>query len=354
MERRGSGDPDGQRLRAMGQRQVRNLSRLVDDLLDVSRITEGKIALRRERADLRDILRSVVETARSQAVAQSQELRVEAPEAPVWVDGDVTRLEQIGINIVNNALKYTDPGGVISVALRTVAQDENGNADSGGVARLIVRDSGRGISHELLPQVFDLFVQGDVDPDRSGGGLGLGLTLVRRLVELHGGRVTAESGGPGQGSTFTVELPLATAPSAAAAADAVVARAYPAWSGNGALGRRVVLVDDNVDVVELLKELLESRGYAVDLAHDGEHGRELIMVLRPEVALVDLGLPKLDGFEVARQVRRAGVGPGTRLIALTGYGDPETRRRAVAAGFDEHLVKPLAFDTLDRLFVTPS
>ena len=220
---------------------------------------------------------------------------------------------------------------------------------------MVVSDNGRGIAAQLLPNIFDLFVQGDITIDRSEGGLGLGLTLVRRLTEMHGGQVQAASPGSGRGSTFTVQLPARTAIAEAHATDGPEAAGAIPHAPIGSVdsgdvtSRRIVLVDDNQDAALSLKDFLETCGHAVDIAHDGERGRDLILHERPHVAFVDLGLPKLDGFEVARQVRSAGLGHDTRLVALTGYGDPETRKRAAAAGFDAHLVKPVEMSELERL-----
>jgi two-component system, sensor histidine kinase len=342
MNRRPERDPEIERLGDIGRRQIRHLARMVDDLLDVSRITSNKVTLRRERHDLRRPLLAALDTARPLAEARGQTLQVTLPPATLLVDGDLTRLEQVFSNLLNNAVKYTDRGGRISVVLQRTA-NELGTP----LARVLVADNGRGISPALLPNVFDLFVQGEITIDRSEGGLGLGLTLVRRLVQMHDGRVEAQSPGPGQGSTFVVDLPalpleLGAEPQATRAGD-----------GSGAHtpsgGRRIVLVDDNEDALLSLKDFLETCGHAVDVAHDGVQGRDLILHERPHVAFVDLGLPKLDGFEVARQVRSAGLSAGTRLVALTGYGDPETRQRAVEAGFDAHVVKPVEISELERL-----
>ena len=339
------------RLGEIGRRQIRHLAHMVDDLLDVSRITSNKITLRREPLDLRRTLESALDGTRPLAEGRGQTLDVQLPDQPVMVEGDGTRLEQILSNLLHNAVKYTHDGGTIRVRLSRTQAEGTGTP----LAQVEITDNGRGIAAQLLPSIFDLFVQGDITIDRSEGGLGLGLTLVRRLAEMHGGQVLAASPGPGQGSTFTVLLPARTAQ--VELEEAVVARAAGAIpqapAGDSDSGetssRRIVLVDDNQDAALSLKDFLETCGHAVDIAHDGERGRDLILHERPHVAFVDLGLPKLDGFEVARQVRSAGLGQGTRLVALTGYGDPETRKRAAAAGFDAHLVKPVEMSELERL-----
>jgi two-component system OmpR family sensor kinase len=336
------------RLGEIGRRQIRHLAHMVDDLLDVSRITSNKITLRREPLDLRRSVESALDGTRSLAEARGQTLEVRIPGEPVMVEGDGTRLEQIFCNLLHNAVKYTHDGGVIRVELSRVQAEGTGTP----LAQLVVSDNGRGISPQLLPSIFDLFVQGDITIDRSEGGLGLGLTLVRRLTEMHGGQVRAASPGAGRGSTFTVQLPARVAQVEDAVIDSAQAAsgAVPqVVNGDEATSRRIVLVDDNQDAALSLKDFLETCGHAVDIAHDGERGRDLILHERPHVAFVDLGLPKLDGFEVARQVRSAGLGPDTRLVALTGYGDPETRKRAAAAGFDAHLVKPVEMSELERL-----
>jgi signal transduction histidine kinase/CheY-like chemotaxis protein len=339
------------RLGEIGRRQIRHLAHMVDDLLDVSRITTNKITLRREPLDLRRTLESALDGTRALAEARGQTLDVQLPDQPVVVVGDSTRLEQILSNLLHNAVKYTHDGGTIRARLSLTQAEGTGTQ----LAQVVVTDNGRGISAQLLPNIFDLFVQGDITIDRSEGGLGLGLTLVRRLAEMHGGQVLAASPGPGQGSTFTVQLPAQSAPvevhEAVAATEAGPIPQSPVSDSDSGetSSRRIVLVDDNQDAALSLKDFLETCGHAVDIAHDGERGRDLILHERPHVAFVDLGLPKLDGFEVARQVRSAGLGQGTRLVALTGYGDPETRKRAAAAGFDAHLVKPVEMSELERL-----
>ena len=305
---------DTTRARDIIARQVQHLTRLVDDLLDVSRVVAGKVVLRLQPVEL-------AETARRIAALHGGGRHVIAVDAtPVWASADPTRLEQILTNLMANAVKYTQPGGEIAVTV--------GREREGAVVR--VRDSGAGIRPELLPRVFDLFVQGDRSLERSGGGLGIGLTLVRHLVQLHGGTVEAGSEGPGRGSTFTVRLPvLAVAPTPADAASAPIAG--PA--------RRVLVVEDNDDARETLRNLLHLFGHEVHEARDGDTGVEEARRLAPDVALIDIGLPGIDGYEVARRIR-ADV-PRARLVAVTGYGQPDDLERARAAGFDAHLVKPL-------------
>jgi signal transduction histidine kinase len=304
--------------RAQGiiSRQVVQLGRVVDDLLDVSRVTSGKITLERQPLDLADLARRVATLIGDSAHTVS----VDAAE--VWVDGDPARLEQVVVNLLENALKYTPSGGAIRVLV----------APEGHDAVLSIRDSGVGIGPELLPRVFDLFVQGDHSLDRSKGGLGIGLTLVRRLVAQHGGTVTVASEGTGKGSTFTVRLPAVSRPPKPGAA-------APAPRSTGA--RRVLVIEDNDDSRHMLRELILLLGHEVYEAVDGVTGVSTALSLEPDLALVDVGLPGIDGYEVARRLREHPVGRRLRLVALTGYGLPEDRERARTAGFDLHLVKPV-------------
>ena len=306
-------------------RQVEHLARIVDDLLDVSRVVVGKVALRLQAVDLAELARRVA-TLHGGPAGARHAITVHA--TPAWVSGDPTRLEQILTNLLANAVKYTPAGGQITVAI----------GREGDRAVVSVRDTGAGIRADLLPRVFDLFVQGDRSLERTAGGLGIGLTLVRQLVELHGGTVGATSDGPDRGSTFTIRLPaLATTPGSD---DAV----RPVSSGPS---RRVLIIEDNEDAREMLRNLLQLSGHEVHEAGDGATGVEQARRVRPEAALIDIGLPGMDGYEVARRIR-ADL-PGTRLVALTGYGQPEDRDRALAAGFDVHLVKPVDPDQLERL-----
>ncbi len=326
------GGPALARSRDVIDRQVTHLARLVDDLLDVSRITRGKVALRREPVALAAVLARAVETARPLIDARGHTLTLDAGTDLPWLDADPTRLEQVVANLLNNAAKYTDEGGHITVRA----------AREGGEAVVRVRDTGAGIPGDVLPHVFDLFRQADRTLDRSQGGLGVGLTLVLQLVELHGGRVEAHSEGPGRGSEFVVRLPLPAelppvAPSAAAAAAPAAAAA-----------RRVLVVDDNADAAETLAALLQVRGYEVRVAGDGPAALAAAPQFRPEVVFLDIGLPGMDGYAVARSLRAAPGGAALRLVALTGYGQEDDRRRSAEAGFDEHLVKPVAPEVLLR------
>jgi PAS domain S-box-containing protein len=321
----GEREPPAIRARDVIRRQMQHLGRLVDDLLDVARVTTGKISLAREPVDLAEIVkRCVVEVA-----GRSGRHDVALDLAPTWVMADPARIDQIATNLVSNALKFTPPGAGIRVSVR----------GDGSTAALVVADAGVGMPADIRDRVFNLFFQAQDSPDRAQGGLGIGLTLVRRLVELHGGTVVAESEGPGRGSTFRVHLPQVPAPRGE---DARTDRA--AAPG----GRRILIVEDNPDAREMLGVTLRMAGHEVHEAADGSEAVKIALAARPDLALIDLGLPGLDGYEVARQVR-AGADWPIILVALSGYGLPEHRRRGEEAGFDEFLVKPLDPAQLDRV-----
>src|SRR5207249_3010558 len=289
-------------------RQVKHQARLLDDLLDVSRMVLGKIALRLESVDLVVIVRQAIEAASFGIHSRAQALRVELPDEPVVVTGDAIRLEQIVTNLLGNAVKYTPAAGRIDLRLSTA--DET--------AVLKVSDSGMGIEPELLDKIFELFTQGDVTRARAAGGLGIGLTIARALVELHGGTITARSAGRDRGATFEVRLPRRQAPASAPP----VAEPEPARAA-----RRILVVDDNRDVRELLRVVLELHGHRVQEAIDGVQAVKLAVEWVPDIALIDIGLPEIDGYEVARRIRRR-LGASVRLFALTGYGDAEAHRLA--------------------------
>ncbi len=321
------------RARQVIDRQTRHLRDLVDDLLDVARVTSGKIVLHLQALNLREAV--------DRALSLQQDSRPD-PSAPlehhlhlncvdVWVSADETRLQQIIGNLLDNAMKYTPRGGAIDVSVHIDAQD----------AVLTIRDDGAGIAAEFLPRVFDLFIQGERTLARSEGGLGLGLTLVRRLVELHRGRVAASSPGVGQGSTFSVRLPRIAAPTQTALPPTPLVSQKP--------GLNIVIVEDNDDSRESLQILLQLQGHRVSAASDGPSGAQKIIESRPTVAVIDIGLPGCDGFEVARRVRAALPSIAVTLIALTGYGQDENREEAHSAGFDAYLVKPLDIVALRAL-----
>jgi signal transduction histidine kinase len=321
----GRGAPS-ERLVAMIERQTRSLERLVDDLLQVSRVTTGKVELRRERVDLRELVARTL--AGLEGRRGGRTITLAPATSPAFVDGDPVRLEQIVVNLLSNAIKYTRDHGRIDVRVDEHAAD----------VELRVTDDGVGIPPHVLPKVFDLFVQADEALDRSQGGLGIGLTLVKALVELHGGTIEATSPGAERGSTFVVRLPRA----ASASPDTEAApREGPAAR------RRVLLVEDDADARELTREVLVAAGHDVTVAADGVEGAERALALRPDVVFVDIGLPRMDGYEVARRIRQA-LGATIRLVALTGYGQPTDRERADAAGFDRHLTKPIGPGVLER------
>jgi signal transduction histidine kinase len=319
-------DPKLTMARDVVDRQVSLLARLVDELLDVSRISQGKIQLKREPVDLARVIGHSVETSRPLVDARGQTLAVSVPATPVWLSADFARLSQVLSNLLNNASKYTGEGGRIELAAAAVE----------GEARIMVRDNGAGIERELLDKVFELFVQGERALDRGQGGLGIGLTLVKRLVELHQGRVQAMSDGPGKGATFTVTLPCISAVDAQPRA----AHAAPAPADARVYGRRVLVVDDNVDSAESTAAFLRLEGHEVKAVHDGLQALASLKVFDPHVVVLDIGLPGLDGYAVARQLRERGDSSHMLLIAVTGYGQKEDRQRAADAGFDYYFVKP--------------
>jgi PAS domain S-box-containing protein len=326
---RGPTDAHSHWARDVIDRQVGHLTRLVDDLLDVSRITRGKVQLLRQPLELAAAVARAVETSRPLIDGRGHQLIVSLPPEPVSLDGDLTRLAQVLANLLNNAAKYTPEGGRIELTVERNGQE----------AVLRVRDSGMGIPAEMLPKVFDLFTQGERALDRAQGGLGIGLTLVRSLVELHGGSVSALSEGPDRGSEFVVRLPLLQAqgpippPEHAALPELAPFPHSPSR-------RRILLVDDNRDAVETLTLFLQTAGHEVIPAADGPTALEIAQMFRPEVVLLDIGLPGMTGYDVARRLRREPGLEDVLLVALTGYGREEDRRRAAEAGFDHHLVKP--------------
>jgi CheY-like chemotaxis protein len=325
----GPDDPDPETVRwardIMG-RQVRLMVRLVDDLLDLSRIMQGKLDLRTERCDLAAVVADAVETARPVIDAKGHALSISLPAGPVSLDADPTRLAQALVNLLNNAAKYADPGGRIDL---TAMRD-------GTEAVVVVRDSGVGIAPELLPHIFDLFTQEERSLSRSQGGLGIGLTLVKSLVGMHGGSVSARSEGLGRGSEFVVRLPAPalTASSSLPQGDRVA-------SGSVCPRRRILVVDDNVDAARALARLLTRLyGQEVRVANDGPEAMMIAEEFRPEVILLDIGLPGMDGNEVARRLRERPEFEKALIVALTGWGQESDVERSRAAGFDHHLVKP--------------
>jgi PAS domain S-box-containing protein len=311
------------KVRDMMVRQIQHMGRIVDDLLDVSRIQQRKVTLRRERLDLGRLVHLAVEDQRPAFDDTGVTLTLDAPADPVWVHGDATRLTQVVGNLLHNALKFTDKGGTVAVRVA---------AGPSGRATVAVRDTGIGIEPDMLARLFEPFAQADRSLARSKGGLGLGLALVNGLTELHGGRVRATSGGPGRGAEFVVELPVQPQPTA------VPFPVAPPPADRGRL--RVLVVEDNKDAADSLRVLLELFGYVVQVAYTGAGGVEAATTFGPDVILCDIGLPGLDGYKLAAQWRQNPATAQARLIALTGYGTDEDRRKSKEAGFDAHLTKP--------------
>jgi len=325
-----AGSDQAAHARAVMNRQVDHLTRLVDDLLDVTRISRGKIDLHRELIDVREIVRFSFEDHRSMFDQRGIALRTEAHAGPVWIDADETRISQVVGNLLHNAAKFTPPGGAVSVSLAAVADQ----------VEIRVRDNGVGIEADLVAQVFEPFVQSERSLARTRGGLGLGLALVRGLVELHGGSVRAQSKGPNRGCELVVMLPLAAEPRRTVR-DRASTTAFTCC--------RVLVIEDNIDAGQTLAEVLEMEGHRVHLAIDGMTGIRMARELKPDVVLCDIGLPDLSGCEVARTLRADESLRATRLIAVTGYAQPEDRQRAMEAGFDAHVGKPAPIEEIAAL-----
>ncbi|HZC35735.1 MAG TPA: response regulator, partial [Chthoniobacterales bacterium] len=336
--------------RKVVRRQLRHLTRMIDDLLDISRITQDKIELRKSRIELVSILKGAVELSRRHIQEREQTLDFPIPKEPIYLEADDIRLEQIFGNLLNNASKFSQPGAVISLQVEAPAA---GDQPRNAVVR--VRDTGIGIDPEMLPHVFELFVQGNRSLERRHGGLGIGLTLVKRLVELHGGTVEAHSEGPGRGSEFVVRLPVSLGP-APEALD--FSESAPAKSAQLSPSRRVLVVDDHEDSVTMMAMVLRSKGYEVATARNGTAALEIATTFRPDIIVLDIGLPEMDGYEMVRRFRTMPATTGTFIIALTGYGTEQDRSRALEAGFNYHLTKPIApetlFELLSRTLTPPS
>jgi len=317
---------------AMMRRQVTHLTRLVDDLLDLSRITRGDIELRRQTLDLRVVTEAAMELVRPLVDQRQHRMRIVHADTPLWVEGDLDRITQVVANLLANAAKYMSPGG--EIVLRTQADVDD--------VLLSVSDRGFGIPVERLPEIFEMFVQvPEHRARRGGGGLGIGLALSRQLVELHGGTLTAASTGTDQGSEFTVRLPRA------ADVGVFVADASPMPAAVEREPRRILIVDDNVDAAQTLRDVLQLSGHTVAVAHDGPASLDMFEAFDPDVCLLDIGLPMMDGYELARRIRAKANGHGIRLVAITGWGQDTDRQRSRDAGFDLHLTKPVDLDDLE-------
>lgn len=333
LRRRESEWPEVSWCRDIIDRQVTHLTRLIDDLLDVSRIGQDRLTLRRSRLLLDDVLRAAIETTRTQFEQKEQQLVAATPSAPIWLDGDSVRLTQVFINLLTNASKYTEPGGRIDLEKRTTQ----------GHVEVIVRDTGVGLSPAALARIFELFYQVDRTLERAQGGLGIGLSLVKRLVELHGGTVLAESDGPGRGSRFTVRLPLAGPPAAAGDTEG------PAEPVSDRESRRILVVDDNPEIADSLSRVLRNLGHDVWTAPDGAQGVAMAQQVQPDAVILDLSMPHMDGYEACRRIRATEWGKHALLVAVTAHGFIEDRLRGVDSGFDFHLTKPADPDQIARL-----
>jgi CheY-like chemotaxis protein/nitrogen-specific signal transduction histidine kinase len=329
ISRRMTDDVTTQRAAEVVRRQATQLTRIVDDLLDVSRISLGHIELKRETLLMSEVLDQAMETVAPMLRAKHQEISMASGLEPLHVRGDLARLVQSFGNVLTNAAKYTDSGGRISIHVSSTEDS----------VKVEISDTGAGISAEFMPRLFDLFAQADRTLDRAEGGLGIGLSVVKKLVEMHGGRISARSEGLGYGSTFEVTLPRVEAP--VSAEEQARSAAAPS--------RRILIVDDNADAATTLSELLKMDGHQTQPAFSAEEALELAQSFVPDVVLLDIGLPRMDGYEVARRLRHSLLRKGARLIALTGYGQAEDRERAHAAGFDAHLVKPVDLEVLTKL-----
>jgi DNA-binding response OmpR family regulator len=327
-----SDGPAVEQARTMMERQLGQMVRLIDDLLDVSRISRGKVELRKERVALETVIQHAIETSRPLIENGGHDLNINVPPDPIYVDADLTRLAQVFANLLNNAAKYTERGGGITLAVQRQGSD----------AVVSVRDTGVGIPAHMLPKVFEMFTQVDRSLERSQGGLGIGLTLVKRLVEMHGGTVAAKSEGHGRGSEFVVRLPVVLSlvghePSGEAEPVRTTAR------------RRILVVDDNRDSATSLAMMLKIMGNETQTAYDGLEALDVGAAFRPDVALLDIGMPKLNGYDAARRIREQPWGKNIVLVALTGWGQEEDRRRSREAGFNTHMVKPVEPAALEKL-----
>jgi signal transduction histidine kinase len=332
--RKSPDSPDAPEIREMMDRQLVHLVRLIDDLLDVSRVSQGKIELRRQRIQAAAVLRSALESSGPLIESAGHSLTVDEPAVPIWLDADLTRLAQVVGNLLNNAAKYTPEGGSIVLSLHT----------EGGEAVIAVSDNGLGIPADMKSKVFQLFAQVEGHTDRARGGLGIGLALVKQLVALHNGSVSAESAGVGQGSVFTVRLPLA------AGNVETVSEAEPKGDQMAPTRPlRVLVVDDNVAVAQTVGWMLEEIGHQYCLVHDGRQALQTAREFMPDAILLDIGLPIMDGYAVCRAFRQDDVFKDALIIAQTGWGQQRDKALASEAGFDHHLVKPVAYDDLERL-----
>ncbi len=326
------GDQDAtEQARLMMERQLGQMVHLVDDLLDLSRISRGKVELRKERMELAKAIQQAIETSRPAIEQAGHDLLIDVPPSPIYVDADVTRLAQVFSNLLNNAAKYTERGGRIRLAVHHHGAD----------AIVSVRDNGIGIPSHMLPHVFEMFTQVDRNLERSQGGLGIGLSIVKRLVQMHGGSVEAKSDGHGMGSEFVVRLPVILS--------VIQPRTDEVETTESSSRRRILVVDDNRDAAVSLAMMLKLMGNEAKTAHDGLEALDVAAVYRPDMILLDIGMPKLNGYDAARHIREQSWGKSVVLVALTGWGQEEDRRKSKEAGFDSHMVKPIEPAALEKL-----
>lgn len=329
----GLDQPDAEEMRGVIERQASHMAHLVDDLLDVSRISRGKIQVRKQRCDLVEVVRNVVQAQHTHLNADRLTLNLALPSKPLWVCGDPTRLSQVVTNLMNNAVKFTERGGAITVVVT--------GSSRGQAATIAIKDTGIGLEPCMLERIFEAFSQAENSVDRSRGGLGLGLALVRGLVEMHGGHVTAHSDGLGHGSEFRVRLPLLQ--------DAILTSGELPKRAIAITAHRVLLIDDRRDAILPMRKMLELLGQEVSVACDGRGGLEKARACAPQIVLCDIGLPDIHGYDLAKQLRAVpGLG-SAYLVAVTGHGQEEDRRRAISAGFDYHLTKPVSKEQLETL-----
>jgi signal transduction histidine kinase/ActR/RegA family two-component response regulator len=331
--------PDSQSALDVIDRQTRQMTRLIDDLLDIARITSNKLELRNERIELSEVLNAAVETSRPLIDQRAHEFIFEAPAEPIYLDGDVVRLAQVISNLLNNAAKYTERGGRIWLTATKRGHD----------AIVRVRDNGIGIAAETLPRIFEMFTQAERSKGKSPGGLGIGLTLVRRLVQMHGGMITVHSDGPGKGSEFILALPMSERQ---LPLEDKTLKLEQGWPIDQVTPVRILVVDDNLDSADSLGLLLKLMGNDVRVVHDGQTAVEAASEFQPHVVLLDIGLPVLNGYDAARKIREQPWGQKVVLIAVTGWGQDIDRQHSKQAGFDHHLVKPVDPDTLTRLLAS--
>jgi signal transduction histidine kinase len=331
---------DAAKIRDMMDRQLVHLVRLIDDLLDVSRVSQGKIELRKERIQAADVIRSALESSQPLIESAAHSLTIDVPPEPIWIDADLTRLAQVVGNLLNNAAKYTPEGGRIGLSLQT----------DGDHAVIVVSDNGLGIPADMLSRVFQLFAQVEHHTDRARGGLGIGLALVKQLVTMHDGAVSAESAGTGQGSVFTVRIPLAAA--GAGTRTTVVEPLPSALLARPTQSLKVLVIDDNVELAQTVGWMLEEIGHDYHLVHDGRQALKAAREYKPDAILLDIGLPVMDGYAVCRAFREDDDFKHALIIAQTGWGQLRDKTLASEAGFDHHLVKPVAYDDLERLLAS--